>query len=370
MKFKKEFWVASFTLTGTIIGAGILGLPFVFFQSGFLVGVFWLIVLGMIMMFVNLCLGEVTLRTKSIHQLPGYAEKYIGKWGKNVMLFAVMFGIYAALLAYLIGEGQSFSRLFFGDLKYSIYFAIGFWVVMTMLLHEGLRGLKRVETWGVLAIISVLLTMLVWFYPNINLNNLNYYNFSNLFLPFGILLFALLGFSSIPELRMEIKNNEKLLKKAILLGSLIPVFLYFIFTLIILGVLGNDVSEIATLSFGKFIVVLGIFAMLTSYFVLSFSLRDIFYYDLNKKNLSFLFVSVIPLVIYLLATFFDLANFIKILGIGGVVSGGLAGILILLMNLRAKKKGERKPEFSVPTNWIIIGIFSLIFLAGIFTELF
>jgi len=170
---------------------------------------------------------------------------------------------------------------------------------------------------------------------------------------------------------MEIKNNEKLLKKAILFGSLIPVLLYFIFTFVLVGVLGKNVGEIATLSFGGLIVILGIFAMLTSYFVLSFSLRDIFYYDLKKrKNLSFLFVSLIPLVIYLLATFFDLANFIKVLGIGGVVSGGVAGILILLMNLRAKKKGNREPEFSVPINWILIGLLSLIFIAGIFAELF
>ena len=74
--------------------------------------------------------------------------------------------------------------------------------------------------------------------------------------------------------------------------------------------------------------------MLTSYFVLSFSLKDIFLYDLKKKKMSFLFVSVIPLVIYLLVTFFNLADFVMVLGIGGVISGGITAILIFLMNLR------------------------------------
>ena len=370
MQFKKEFWVTAFTLSGTTIGAGILGLPYVFSQSGFFIGVFWLISLGAIMTFVNLSLGEVTLRTKKIHQLPGYAEKYLGKWGKRIMLFAVIFGIYAALLAYLIGEGQSLSQLFFGDLRYSIYFAIVFWAVMTMLLREGLRGLKRIEFWGVAAIIIIILTMLFWVYPSISLDNLNYYDFSNLFLPFGILLFALLGFTSIPELRMEIRKNEKLFKKAIFLGSLIPIVLYFIFTLIFVGVLGNSVDQISTLSFGKFIVILGILTMFTSYFVLSFSLRDIFLYDLKNKNLSFLFVSLIPLIIYLFVTFFDLVDFVGVLGIGGVVAAGLTGVLILLMNLNAKKKGNRNPEFSVPINWLIIGILSLIFILGVFVEIF
>ena len=53
----KKFWATTFTLTGTIIGAGILGLPYVFAKSGFLVGLFWLVVLGAIMIFVNLSLG-------------------------------------------------------------------------------------------------------------------------------------------------------------------------------------------------------------------------------------------------------------------------------------------------------------------------
>ena len=118
---KRKFLSTAFTLIGTIIGAGILGLPYVFSKTGFFVGLFWLIFLGVILIFVNLYMGEVTLRTKSIHQLPGYSKKYLGKWGKRIMFFAVIFGIYSALLAYLIGEGQSFSKLFSGGLEYSLF---------------------------------------------------------------------------------------------------------------------------------------------------------------------------------------------------------------------------------------------------------
>ena len=75
----KKFLATTFTLTGTIIGAGILGLPYVFAKSGFLVGIFWLIAIASIMIFVNLAMGEITLRTKGNHQLPGYANKYLGK---------------------------------------------------------------------------------------------------------------------------------------------------------------------------------------------------------------------------------------------------------------------------------------------------
>jgi len=73
MDKKRNFLSAAFTLTGTIIGAGILGLPYVFAKAGFVIGLFWLIFLGLTLIFVKLCLGEIILRTKQTHQLPGYA---------------------------------------------------------------------------------------------------------------------------------------------------------------------------------------------------------------------------------------------------------------------------------------------------------
>ena len=35
-QYDKKFWAAAFTLSGTIVGAGILGLPYAFSKSGFL----------------------------------------------------------------------------------------------------------------------------------------------------------------------------------------------------------------------------------------------------------------------------------------------------------------------------------------------
>jgi len=373
MNKTRKFLSTAFTLTGTIIGAGILGLPYVFAQSGFLIGLFWLIFLGAIVLLVNLYIGEITLRTKDTHQLPGYSEKYLGLWGKRIMFLAVIFGVYSALLAYLIGEGQSLSKLFTGGIEYSLLFGVGFWVVMTTLLQGGLKRLKNIGYWGVIAIISIIFVVFFLLFPGVRLENIAHLNMSKLFLPYGIVLFALLGFTSIPELRREVGKDRKLLKKSILLGVLIPIVLYIMFSFVFVGVLGKNISEVATLSFGGILgiilLLLGIFTMMTSFFVLSFSLKDYFIFDLKKRKILFLFVSIFPLILYFLVYFFNLAGFVKVLGIGGAISGGIMGILILLINIKAKKKTERKPEYSIPINWFIIGILSLIFLAGIFLEL-
>ena len=75
-------------------------------------------------------------------------------------------------------------------------------------------------------------------------------------------------------------------------------------------------------------------------------------------------------MIFLITRIWNVFSFTKLLGIGGVISGGLAGILILIMVKKAKKHGDRKPEYSIPINWFVIGLFSLIFLFGVIYELF
>lgn len=179
MKFKKLF-AAALTLSGTIIGAGILGLPYVFSRAGFLIGLFWLVFLGFFMTLTYLYIAEVSLRTKEKHQLTGLAEKYLGKKGKYLMLFTIVFGIYSSLVAYLIGEGESLSFLFFGCSDYSIYFSILFWVVMTLLLEGGIERLKKVESYVVLAIILIIAIVFVLFLPKVELANLTSVN-HNLF---------------------------------------------------------------------------------------------------------------------------------------------------------------------------------------------
>lgn len=367
--FNNKFFASAFTLSGNIIGAGILGLPFVFSKSGFFIGILWLIILGMIMLYTFLCLGEVALRTKAKLQLLGYTEKYLGKQFKMIMFFSLLFGVYSALLAYLIGEGQSLSYIFTGSVDYALYFAIGFWLLMTLLLREGLRGLKKISTYGVLAVIFIILLLAVFYAPNVNYENLKQSNFSYFFLPFGVILFALMGFNSIPELEMIIKGEEKKFKKAIILGVFIPIVLYAIFSFTVVGAF-NKIPEVATIGLGKIFSLLGLFTMFTCYFVNSFALKDVYRLDLKiPRKISYLLVSTVPMIIYLLLYFLDKLSFIAILGIGGVISGGITAILILFMNKQSKTLGDRKPEYVMNIHWLVILILSLIFIMGMVREI-
>ncbi|HOW36736.1 MAG TPA: aromatic amino acid transport family protein [Candidatus Pacearchaeota archaeon] len=374
-KNTKKLLVAAFTLTGTIIGAGILGLPYVFSQAGFLSGLFWLFFLTAVILYVGLSIGEISLRTREKKMLSGYAEKYLGKTAKKITAFAVIFGIYSALLAYLIAEGQSLSNLFFGNANYSFYFGFVFWIILTALIYGGLNKLKHVASFGVSGVIALILFLFFFLSPKINWQNIQFSGIQgiNFLFPFGVILFALLGFISIPELEIELKNEKKLLKKAIIIGTIIPVVLYLFFVLTFVGVSGRSVNEIATLSLngfiGKILILLGVFTMTTSYFVLSFVLKDTLSFDLNIKKGIFVLVSLVPLAVYTLINFFDLAGFVSVISLGGSISGGITAIMVLIINKIAKKQGNEKPAYSIFSNWVIITLLGLIFIFGVVFEI-
>jgi tyrosine-specific transport protein len=294
----------------------------------------------------------------------------LGKFGEFLMFFAMIFGIYSALTAYLIGEGQSLSYIFFGNFNYSFLFSILFWIILSYLSFIGLKALKKYEKISMFLVIILFLLIFFKYGGKINFENLIYVNSKNLFFTFGVILFSFLGFSAMPEVERILRGKERYMKDIIILGLLIPLVAYFVFMLVLVGTFGTNIKEIATLTLGRFYSLLGIVTMFTAYFVLSLAIRDMFRFDLKLgRKRGWLLSDFIPLILFLLLYFFRLSSFTNILSIAGIVSGGLTGILILFMNYKAKKEGNREPEYTIRINKFIIFFLSLIFILGVLLEL-
>ena len=208
------------------------------------------------------------------------------------------------------------------------------------------------------------------FVDDINITNLYTFNVANIFLPFGVVLFAILSFSAIPEIRIILNKDKKLMKKSIITSVIVCTVFYTLFTFVVVGFKGVETPEIATLALGKVFVLLGIFTMFTSYLAIGGALQQNFMFDDRmKKTKAWFLSSVGPIILFLITQLSDYFSFTRLLSIGGVVSGGLTGILILFMVRNAKKNGDRKPEYKLSINWWIIIILSLIFVFGILSEL-
>lgn len=371
VKQKTSFWSAVAVLVGSCIGAGVLGIPYVAAQAGFFVALAYIFVVGGIVLLVNLYLGEVSLRTRGDHQLVGYAEMYLGKWGKHAMEFAIIFLSYAAMTAYILGIGESLSFIIFGSFKYTSVFGVAFGIFMGCLLWGGMSYLKRYEKLGVTLVLSLVVIIFVSFFGKIDFSNLMFFNLAHVFLPFGVVLFALMSFSAIPEVGMALKGEEKKLRRVILMASLVSILVYSIFTFVVLGFMGSATPEVATIALGGFFVFLGVLTMSTSHLALGNALQDSFKYDERfSHRISWALTAIIPILIFLLVRLFGFLSFTKILALGGVVAGGIMGILTLFLVRSAKKNGKRNPEYSIPINWFIVGFLVLVFVVGVVWELF
>ena len=366
---KKEVYKAIAILIGTIIGAGVLGIPYVVAKSGFLIGLLNLIVIGLAILMVNLFLGEIVLRTKGNHQLTGYAEKYLGKFGKIIISFTMTLGIYGALAAYLIVGSESLSIIFSGS---TLYYLIGYFIVMSILVFIGLKAIEKSEfLMSGLVLFIVLIISLIGF-TKMDFNNLRTVDFSYLFYPYGVILFAYLGMAAIPEVKEELVNNKKEMKKALIIGSLIPLIVYILFAFVVVGVTGKNTTEIATLGlsniFGWQAALFGnlfaLFAVSTGFLTLGLALKEMYNYDYKlNKNLSWFLVCFLPFIFLLV--FRDITSFRNILNITGVLAGGIEGILVICMFFKAKKLGDRKPEYSLNKNYLIGVLIILMFILGI-----
>ncbi len=367
--FKKEEIEAEAiaVLVGTIIGAGVLGIPYVIAQSGFLLGTLMIIFLGFAVLMINLFIGEITLRTKGTHQLTGYAEKYLGKNGKRLMTITMILGTYGALIAYIIGEGETLAAIFNGS---PFLFSLMFFAIMSFIVFIGLKMIKKIELILSLIVLTIIIIISLVSFNQINLANLATINFSKIFLPYGVILFAFLGAAAIPEMKVVLQKKKKDLKKAIIIGSLIPLIAYFIFAAITIGVTGTQTTEIATIGLGKvlgqnmvlFGNIFAIFAMATSFLTLGLALKWMFHYDYNlNKTLAWALTCIIPLTAFLLG----IKSFIKTIGITGAIAGGLEGLLIIGMFMKARRKGDRKPEYQLKRNLFIAILLGLVFIGGI-----
>ncbi|MDD5133620.1 MAG: aromatic amino acid transport family protein [Candidatus Nanoarchaeia archaeon] len=369
MKDKTLLLEAIATITGCVIGAGVLGIPYVVAKAGFFTGLVDIILIGILILILNFYLGEVVLRTKGKHQLTGYANKYLGEKGKYLMFFALLIGDLGALIAYLIGEGKSLSTLLGGDpLLWSfIFFAVG-----SFLVYKGIKSIAESEFLVSGLILVIVIVIGIFSFNHISILNYTGFNIKNIFIPYGTVLFAYLGFLAIPEAHEILINKRKLFKKAIMIGLAIPAVVYILFPLIIIGVTGVNTTEIATIGLsshiGKIGFVLGnlfaVFAMFTSFLAISLALREVLNYDFKiKKDLSFLFATFLPLLIFLIVRKF--ASFNTVLNYAGALSGGFTGLMILLMAKKAEKLGDRKPEYKITKNVFVMGAIAIALILGI-----
>ncbi|MBS3169394.1 hypothetical protein J4210_02825 [Candidatus Woesearchaeota archaeon] len=372
---RNRFPISVATLMGIIVGAGILGIPYVIAKAGYLYGFLILLIIGLAYIFLNLTYGEIVLRTKRLHQLPGYAERYLGKVGKTIATIAMPLAVYGALTAYLIGVGEAAFAIFRWGAP--LLYTIIFFLISAVIVICGIKAMGKAELILIPFLVIVVLIIGIFSLNRLDYSSLSAWDLRYSFLPYGILVFAYMGFAGIPEVREVLGLETRKMKKVIIVSSIIPIVLYAIFAFIVIGIVGLDNFEIlqpneriATVALslyahpllGILANVLAILAMFTSFLTNAIALKGVYHYDYRLSPVSSLFLT---LIIPFLIAVFGLTTFLAVLGFTGAVSGGLEGLLVILMYWRARRLGDRKPEYTLGKMHVLGSIFMAMFLLGI-----
>lgn len=358
--YKKPVSVADavFMITGMTIGAGILGIPYVVAQVGLKIGIAYILIFGIIMLALNLIVGEIAVRTRESLQIPGLVGKYLGRWPKYFINILRVFGSYGILLAYISGEGQALANLFGGN---PVVWSVVFWGIGSVIVWRGLETIKVAERILSLVVMTLICGVSVYILKDFNTAAWAYADLTHLFLPYGVILFALSGTAGVIEAHALLPNDQKSFKKALIIGSLIPIAIYILFTIAVVGATGLQTTEIATIGLGQkfgpgillFSNIFAILAMSTGFIGSGIVLKQNFVWDnkINKYLAEFLVISV-PILLFMAG----LREFITILSISGGILVGIEAVMLVLVCWQARAKGNSSASGFNPHHFWLLGV--------------
>ena len=366
------------TLVGTIVGAGIFGLPYVLSLAGVIPVLFYLLLLGAAVLLLHLMFGEITLRTEGSYRLIGYAGMYVGSWAKALVVFSTLVGVLGALLAYVIIGGEFIQTALSPFISVSpVIASIIFWAVLSFFIIQGIQLITKLEFFMNIALFLVIGAIFLFAAPHLDSANFTAISIPNIILPFGVVLFALTGWSAIPEIAdfFKQRKDRRFFKKIIISSSVITVLLSAVFAFLVVGVSGSSTSQDALSGLVPFLgekivalgALLGLVAVSASFLILGNYLKNSLRYDFKIPYfLSAGVAIVIPISLFLLG----IREFISVIAIVGVVIGVIEGIIIVLIFKEVKKKGKREPEYVINVPRLLpYALIAILALGGLFAVL-
>jgi amino acid permease len=359
------------SLIGTIIGAGVFGIPYVMAKSGIAFCLFYFLILGAVVLVLHLFFGEIILRTKQKYRLIGYTEKYLGKKAKVIVAFSTIFGTIGSLLAYII-LNNNFLEIILPSSINSLYISLILWAILSFFVFSGIKLISQVQLLMNICFFGAIFYIFSNALPEINMNNFILADPKYIFLPYGVILFSLVGWNAIPGVA-NILSEKKNLKKVILQAMAICVCFYILFGLFISGVTGANTSQEAFQGLIPFLgqkvmllgAIFGIFAVSTSFLTSANYLKNTLIFDYKIPFLiSFNLAVSIPLILFLVG----IRQFILVIAFIGIFMGLVDGTVISLIYQKAKKYGDRVPEYSLNISKYFFYSIIIILFFGAFIE--
>lgn len=241
LPLQKSFLSASLLVAGACIGGGMLAMPIQTAEAGFFPSLFMLALSWIFMTFTGLLLVEATLRMKNNAHFSSLTTTFLGKWGNALCLIVYLFMNYASLVAYTAG-GASLLDQWIVDCFGSSIGYMGSCTVFTIIfgatIYLGSIFIGKMNSLLVIAMIFAYVNLvgsgLSSVEPQYLIDRSSWWQ--------GVssvpLLLAAFSYQMIvPSVCSYLNYQVKPLKKAIVLGTLVPFIVYAIWLLLVHGLI-------------------------------------------------------------------------------------------------------------------------------------
>lgn len=335
----KQFLLSFGVLAGTIIGAGVFSLPYIFKFSGLGLGVLYLAIGAVAYVIVYRMYADIVRETPGDHRFVGYSRIYLGsRVGWLAILMTIVESVLVLTIYLVLSESFAHLLIRFGA---GVEKIIVFWFLASAVILLGLKRIAKIElaiTAGILGIFAI-----VFLFGIKNIGALSVAEiipvWGNLFWPLSAVLFSLSGRVAIPAV---VKLGGPV-NKVILWGVAVPALVYGLFAVSVIAI-SPIVTEDAVTGLRAgipylvswLVGLLGIFALISSYITVGYDVEKSLDYDLKIPYvLRFIIVMFGPIALY----FGGLKDFLSLVGLVGGVFIALESIFIVVMWL--KMRGRR-----------------------------
>lgn len=220
----------SLLVSGTCIGAGMIGLPVKTGVLGFYPALAIFFGIWIIMTFSALYMLEVSFYIKGETNLIGMAQKTLGRFGKGFAWIIYIIFLYSLMAAYTSGGATMIADIMefsiqntFDIVAISLLFIFGFGLIV----YFGAKCVDYVNRLFMIGLIASYICLIYFVEGDQNLINTNSFGNNKYILSALPILVTSFGYHLlIPTLKSYFKENIFALRIAIILGGLIPAIVY------------------------------------------------------------------------------------------------------------------------------------------------
>lgn len=351
-------------VAGTTIGAGMLALPVVTAEGGFLPSLGIYALCWAFMSCTGLLLLEVCLRLAPDANLVSMAGAYLGRFGKVFAWVLYLFLFYCLSIAYVSGGGS----LLLGWIGLQLPASAGsllFVALLAPFVYFGARAVDRINSLLMIGLVVSYLAFILLGAPYVSAKNLQVSNWPMSLKALPVIFTAFSYQGVIPSLATYMKRDAKRLRIAILAGTSLAFLIYVAWELLILGIVplegekglsqaireGVTAVEPLKAHLGTGIVYavgqsFAFFAITTSFLGVTLGLMDFLADGLKmpKVGLRRLFLAFLTFAPPLAIALTYPSIFLKALGFaGGIGCALLLGFLPALLAWIARSKHPEEP---------------------------